>query len=285
MADQQALRVDPTNADQVGAWNGDEGEYWAAHADQFDRGVRRYHRRLLDGAEIDATANVLDLGCGTGQATRDAARIATSGSALGLDLSARMLAVARRLAEEEGVANVRFEQADAQVHPFAEQEFDVAISRTGAMFFGDPLAAFTNIARALRLQGRLVLLVWQEFARNEWIREISTAMAAGRSLPSPPPEAPGPFSLSDPDRVRKLLSAAGFTEPHFEGLTEPMYFGADGADACTFVAGLTGWMLEGLDANGRARALDALRKTMDAHQSDEGVALGSAAWLITAARI
>ena len=61
-----------------------------------------------------------------------------------------MLDYARRRAAEEGVTNVTFEQADAQIHPFEPGAFDVAISRTGAMFFGDHAAAFTNIGRALR---------------------------------------------------------------------------------------------------------------------------------------
>ena len=93
---------------------------------------------------------MLDIGCGTGQTTRDAARRASAGGALGVDLSADMIALARQLAAAEGLPNARFEQADAQIHPFGQGPFDVAISRTGAMFFGHPPAAFANMARALR---------------------------------------------------------------------------------------------------------------------------------------
>ena len=87
---------------------------------------------------------MLDIGCGTGQTTRDAARAASAGSALGVDLSSRMLDYARRRAAEEGVTNVTFAQADAQIHPFEPGAYDVAISRTAAMFFGDHVAAFTQ---------------------------------------------------------------------------------------------------------------------------------------------
>ena len=93
---------------------------------------------------------MLDVGCGTGQTTRDAARAASAGSALGVDLSSRMLDYARHRAAEEGVTNVTFAQADAQIHPFEPGAYDVAISRTAAMFFGDHVAAFRNIGRALR---------------------------------------------------------------------------------------------------------------------------------------
>ncbi len=284
MSTTSRLTVDPSNTSQLSAWDGDEGTYWAEHADHFDRSVVAYHQPLLDAAAIATTDRVLDIGCGTGQTTRDAARAATAGTALGVDLSALMLDQARSRAVAEGITNATFEQVDAQIHPFAAQSFDVAISRTGAMFFGDLTAAFTNIGRALTPGGRLALLVWQPLAGNEWIREISGALAAGRDLPPPPADAPGPFSLSDPDRVRTILTSSGFGDIHLEGSTAGMWFGTDADDAHPFVLGLMGWMLEGLDDTGRDRAVTALRDTMAAHQTDAGVVFGSAAWTIRATR-
>lgn len=274
--------VHSPNAEQLKAWDGDEGAYWTAHADHFDRSVTHYHRQLLSAAAIGPSERVLDIGCGTGQTTRDAARAAETGSALGVDLSSGMLAHARRRAADEGLANAVFEQADAQVHPFEPASFDLAISRTGAVFFGDPVAAFTNIGRALRPAGRLVLVTWQPLLHNEWIREFSGALAAGRDRPAPPPGAPGPFALSDPDRVRTLLTEAGFTDIELEGTSGGMWFGTDADDAHQFVLGLLGWMLDGLDDAGRARALTALRATTIAHDTADGVIFESAAWTIRA---
>jgi SAM-dependent methyltransferase len=278
------LPVHSSNTEQLRAWDGDEGAYWAEHADHFDRSVAAYHETLLATAAIATTDRVLDIGCGTGQTTRDAARAATDGSAFGVDLSARMLDHARRRAAEEGVTNASFQQVDAQIHPFTSQAFDVAISRTGAMFFGDLTAAFTNIGRAMVPGGRIVLVAWQPLVANEWIREISGALAAGRDMPAPPPDAPGPFSLSDPDRVRTILNAGGFTDVELEGTPAGMWFGNDAEDAHRFVLGLMGWMLEGLDDAGRAQAVDGLRATMAAHETPQGVVFGSAAWTIRAAR-
>jgi len=284
MTDHVALRVAPSNADQLTAWDGDEGAYWAANADHYDRAVAGYHRPLLDAAAIDDGDRVLDLGCGTGQTTRDAARAARSGSALGVDLSRRMLEVARQRVETEGVANASFEQADAQVHPFEQGAFDVAISRTGAMFFGDPAAAFGNVARALRPGASITLLTWQPAEANEWLPAFAGALAAGREMPLPPADAPGPFALSDPDRVRDLLGGAGFVDVQLDPLTAAMWFGVDADDACRFILGQLGWMLEGVDADVRVRAEAALRETVTAHETSEGVLLGSAAWLIRAER-
>jgi SAM-dependent methyltransferase len=276
--------VDPTNTDQAQAWDGDEGAYWSAHAEHFDKAVAAYHDRFMASAEIATSDRVLDIGCGTGQTTRDAARSARDGSAYGVDLSGRMINLARRLAAEEQIANASFDQVDAQIHPFAPGAFDVAISRTGTMFFGDPTAAFANIARALQSQGRLVMLVWQGPEPNEWIRELSGALAAGRDLPAPPVGAPGPFAQADPDHVKAVLASAGFNGITLTGLREPMWFGADTDDAHSFVLGLMGWMLQGLDDAGRQRAVDDLRATLFEHQSGDGVMFDSATWLVKATR-
>ncbi|HVL85202.1 MAG TPA: class I SAM-dependent methyltransferase [Pseudonocardia sp.] len=284
MTTTNALPVDSANIEQLRAWDGDQGEYWADHAEYFDRAVAAYHRRLLEVATISERDHVLDVGCGTGQTTRDAARAASTGSALGVDLSSRMLAYARRRSTDKGVTNVRFVQADAQIHAFEPGAYDVAISRTGAMFFGDHGAAFRNIGRALRSGGRLALVTWQPLPGNEWIREISGAMAAGRELPVPPPDAPGPFALSDPDRVRALLTSAGFGDVELEGTSAGMWFGNDADDAHRFALGLSGWMLDGLDGPGRTRAVDALHAAMAAHETPDGVLFASAAWIIRATR-
>jgi len=282
--DINTVHVDPSNAAQLQAWDGDEGAYWAANADHYDRSVEVHHHRLLAAAEIGTADRVLDIGCGTGQLSRDAARAATAGSTLGVDLSSAMLEVAEARAAQEQLTNVRFEQLDAQIHPFQPAAFDLVLSRTGVMFFGDPAAAFTNIGRALGPGGRMALLAWQPLWENEWIRELSTALAAGRDMPLPPADAPGPFALSDPDRVRSLLSGAGFTDIELLGTQGAMWFGTDADDAHRFVLGQLGWMLQGLDDAGRARGLDALRASASSHESDQGVFYDSAAWLITATR-
>jgi SAM-dependent methyltransferase len=275
------VMVDPANAAQLAAWNGDEGAYWAAHAEYFDRAIAGHDRPFQAAAAIQPTDRVLDVGCGSGQDTRDAARTARSGSALGVDLSGPMLDYARKAAETEGLTNASFLQADAQIYRFEQASFDVAICRTSAMFFADPVAALSNIARALRPGGRLVLLTWQPLAGNEWLGKIANAFAAGREPRIPPPGV-GPFSLSDPNRIRAFLGEAGYGEVKVVGNEAPMWFGADATDACQFILGQMGWMLAGLDDDGRGVALEALRVLTAAHQTDEGVTFASATWITTA---
>src|SRR6185295_12413726 len=81
-------------------------------ADHYDAELRAYAERLRAAMIIGQADRVLDIGCGTGQTTRDAARAAALGSALGVDISEKMVQRARRRSAEEGVANVAFEQGD-----------------------------------------------------------------------------------------------------------------------------------------------------------------------------
>ena len=175
------------NVEMAEAWDGPEGDHWTEQADRYESIGPEYWNRLAQAIDIQVDDHVLDVGCGTGRSTREAARIATSGSAVGVDLSRRMLERAREIARAEGLTNVRFERADAQVHPFPAAAFDVVVSSFGAMFFADAAAAFTNLARSMRPRGRLGVLAWQELEANEWLCEIRAALAAGRDLPTPQP--------------------------------------------------------------------------------------------------
>jgi len=273
------------NVEQAAAWDGPDGEYWAAHQERFDASIDPHHARLMAAAAIAPGEQVLDVGCGNGRTSRDAARAAgAGGSVLAVDLSGPMLARARRSAEAEGLTTIRFEQGDAQAYPFPAGAFDVAISRFGVMFFADPVAAFTNIGTALRRGGRLAILVWQSLAANEWMTAMRQALAAGRDLPVPPPGAPGPFGLADPDFASSVLKSAGFADIGFAASEEPFNVGTDAEAAYRFAAGLQPvlLLLADLDEATKARALENLRATIAAHETDAGVVFGSAAWVVTA---
>jgi SAM-dependent methyltransferase len=279
---QQRLIADPSNAGQLAAWDGDDGDFWTAQARRFDETLANCHGPFLAAAAVRDGDRVLDIGCGTGQTTRDVARTAVTGSALGIDLSSRMIALARETASSEALPNVEFRQADAQIDAFETEGFDVAVSRMGSMFFGDPIAGFTNIGRALRPGGRLTLLTWQGIDDNEWLTEFRAAMAVGRHLPTPPPDVPGPFSLAEPDRVSAILGSAGFDDVSLEDLSVPMSFGPNPDDAFDFIVGLTGWMLDGLDDTDREVALASLRATIAHHTGERGVSYDCATWIVRA---
>jgi SAM-dependent methyltransferase len=269
------------NSERAAAWES-AGSHRVKHADQDDAEARPHNERFRAATGVGPGDRVLDVGCGTGQSTREAARAATPGSVLGVDISATMLERARLLSEREGLGNVTYEHADAQAHGFAPERFDIALSRFGAMFFADPVAAFTNIGRALRPGGRLVLLVWQGWDRNEWATAVHEALAPGKA----PPDQPLPFSLADPATVDGILTAAGFDHIEFTEVREPVYYGQDSEAAFSFVRGLrsTNDLLAGLDPAAAAAALDRLRATLSGHDDTGGVFFDSRAWIISADR-
>ena len=259
-------------------------EHRVARVD-FDAELRLHDEVLRRTYNIRADDRVLDIGCGTGRTTRDAARSAGKGSALGVDISASMIERARELAREESVHNVAFEQGDAQVYHFPKDRFDLAISRFGTMFFDDPVAAFTNIAVALRSAGRLVMMVWQEHEHNEWSVVIERALGREGS-PVPVPEAREPFSLADQDTVEAILGAAGFGAATFTDVHEPVYYGPDVAAALEWVGGFssTRELLMRLGAADAERALERLREALAVHASDRGVWFDSRAWIVEVRR-
>jgi SAM-dependent methyltransferase len=241
----------------------------------YDDELRALYPHLRTAAAIAIGERVLDIGCGAGQTTRDAARAAAPGPVVGIDISEALLDQARR--RSDGLANVSYVLADAQTHAFPDEDFDVAISRFGTMFFADPVAAFANIARALRPGARFVQLVWQSYERNEWVTEIDRVLGATGA----PSDA---FSLGDETRLRQVL--AGFDGIRFAAVHEPVFYGPDGAAAVEFVSAFqsTSDALAAKSPDEAGHALARLRALMDEHQTAAGVAFESRAWIVTAVR-
>ncbi|MEU8843125.1 class I SAM-dependent methyltransferase [Streptomyces roseus] len=252
----------------------------------YDAELRRHNEVLRRAAGIGLHDHVLDIGCGAGRTTRDAARTARAGSALGVDVSAPAIALARERARAEGLDNAEFEQADAQAHRFPQERFDLVISRFGTMFFDDPGAAFTNIGRALRPDGRLVMMVWQAGELNDWDVTIRRSLAVADGPAAGAPGGPDPFSLADPPAVREILRGAGFTDVSFTDVHEEVHYGPDVAAALDWVRGFTctSEALNRLDPAAATRAVENLRAALAAHLGDDGVRFDSRAWLVTARR-
>ena len=193
-------------------WNEVAGPRWVGRqAAQEARNVEMLEQ-LLAAASAQPGERVLDIGCGTGVTTVPYAQaVGPSGHVTGADISRPMLDAARRRVEEAGLKNVELVLADAQVHAFTPDSYDLLTSRLGVMFFADPNAAFRNLIRALRPGGRLVMAVWATIDENpHWKIPFEIAV---RHLGPPgpqPPHAPGPHVFGERDYLRGILEGAGF---------------------------------------------------------------------------
>jgi SAM-dependent methyltransferase len=229
------------NADQAEFWNSAPAEKWVTHQADFDQRLRLLGDALIGRAAIRRGERVIDIGCGTGATTLALAdQVGPEGSVLAIDLSAPMLALARRRSADRGQDNVRFLRADAQSHRFEESAHDLLISRFGVMFFSDPVAAFGNLRSALRPGGRLGFVCWAALERNPW---FALPLAVGERWLGPaepqPPHAPGPLAFSETGYVEEILAAAGFADVAIETITTRLS-GAPTAEAEAAFACLAG---------------------------------------------
>jgi SAM-dependent methyltransferase len=275
------------NVDQREYWNAEEARHWVDEQASYDRMLAPFAVRLLESAAIAAGESVVDIGCGTGITTCDAARAASPGSALGLDISRAMVEGGRARAVREEIDNVTFEVGDAQTRRFEPGSADLVMSRFGVMFFDDPVSAFANLRTALRERGRLAFVCWQEMLRNEWVAVPAVAALQHVPMPEPgPPDAPGPFSLADPDRVHAVLAEAGYHEITLDPVDDPILLGGGGSLEHTLAflrnTGMGRVMLADASPDAVADALEAIAAALAPFETPDGFRLGSAAWLVRA---
>lgn len=279
----------PPRTDWTRRWQDVESQHWVSEAERYDTMAFAFGEVMLDAADLKPGERVLDVGCGNGATTIEAARrVRPSGVAVGVDLSAPMLALARQRAAATGTNEAEFIQADAQNHAFRADEFDVALSRFGVMFFDDPEAAFANLGRSLRPSGRFVFVAWQGLDRSEWILVPGAAAAPHVGMPEGiAPDAPGPFALADPARVRRILGAAGFAEVAVDEVVRPMRIGDDVDDAMSFIQSIpvVHELLASASPDKRSAAVDAAREALRPYAGPRGVVMNNnAAWLVIARR-
>ncbi len=275
------------NAGQDEYWNADEARHWVNEAAAYDRMLAPFASRLLEAAAIAVEDQVLDIGCGTGPTTCDAARAAANGHATGLDISRAMIEAARARASRDDLTNVSFEVGDAQTRRFDPGSVDVVMSRFGVMFFDDPVAAFANIRAALRAGGRLVFVCWQGQIANEWIAVPGLAAAQHVPMPTPgPPGAPGPFSFADADHVRNVLTGAGYRDVTVDPVDESLLLGGGCSPEQTtdFLqhTGMGRALLADAPKDAVEQAVDAITAALEPFATPEGVRMRAAGWLVRA---
>lgn len=260
--------------------------FWRAHGDREDIMDGPPGAAMLRAAQLRAGERVLDVGCGAGATTVDAARqVGPSGTVVGVDISKPMLEFAAARVAAAGVTNVELVAADAQLHGFGDGEFDAVISRAGTMFFADPVAAFSNLARCLRSGGRLAMVVPRGPYDDPWVATILTAAAPHLgTMEFGPLDQPGPFAFADGDRLDHILATAGFRTSDRRALTLPVRIGTDVDDVIGYLLAQpeVEMLLAGKSDNQVSGAIAAVRQALAPYAGPEGVVMETSGWLVTA---
>jgi SAM-dependent methyltransferase len=272
------------NADQLAFWNGAGGHTWVARQEHTDITLAPVSEALLAFAAPRAGERVLDVGCGCGASTLDLARaVGPAGRVLALDISGPMVAEGRARAEAAGIDNVDWRQADAATA--ALDGFDLLVSNCGVMFFGDPVAAFAHMRGAAGPGARMAFVCWRSLAENPWM-EVPMRAVAPHVPPRPKadPEAPGMFAFADPERVSRVLTAAGWAPPRLDRLDCDLDIAAGrGLDEAvvqsTRIGAVNSWLRDQPAAVVTA-AVASLREALATHLEGASVPLPGAMWLV-----
>ena len=272
---------DELAAEQAAYWKGAGGTMWLGAYDRIQRGIAGFTETALEATNAQPGERALDVGCGTGGTTADLAKaVGAKGHVLGADISEPLVEAARA----RRLGNATFEVADATTHAF-EPAFDLAFSRFGVMFFGDPVAAFQNIRRALKPSGRLVFLCWRTAAENAWSAvPMRAAQRFLAPMARPGPEDPGQYSFGDRNRVERILTQAGFNGLSIEPVDQMMNLGEDIADVLQRIGdfGPLARAFKDLAPEQIDKAKAAIAEALKPHATADGVKLAGACWLVRA---
>lgn len=205
-----------------GMWSAVAGG-WGEHAEYVDARGAAVTRSMLAESKPQSGERVLELACGAGGlGLAAAALVAPDGEVVLSDVVAEMTAIAAARARTLGVENVGTRQLDLESIAEPDESYDIVLCREGMMFAPEPERAASEIARVLRPGGRVAVAVWGPREQNPWLGLVFDAVSAETGAPVPPPGVPGPFSLSDRDRVAGLFTHAGFSDVRVREVPTPL---------------------------------------------------------------
>jgi SAM-dependent methyltransferase len=265
--------TDPLRERMHGLWQA-VAPGWGEHADYVDERSGALTGELLDRARLTTGDRVLELACGPGGLGLAAARRVAPGGAVVLsDVAPAMVEIARRRAE--GLPAVEARVLDLEDIAEPDAAYDAVLCREGLMFAADPARAAGEIARVLRPGGRVALAVWGPREQNPWLGLVLDAVSEQVGFPVPPPGVPGPFALSDAERLGSLLAGAGFEDVDVHASPVP-------ARAASFteywertraLAGPLAQILAGMPAEAQAAIGDRLETATEQYRTADGIAL------------
>ena len=275
------------NSEQIADWNGAMGQQWARLQRDLDGMVMPFGDAALKAAAPRLNERVIDIGCGCGDTSLTlASLVGPAGAVLGVDVSQPMLEVARARAAQLGLTHLVFREADAAAAELPAGN-DLLYSRFGVMFFSQPVPAFAHLRKSLRAGGRCVFVCWRTPRDNAWT--MTPLMAARKAMnvtPAPvDPHAPGPFAFADDERLRGILSDAGFASISTQRFDTPVSLGATvrAAAECATRIGPASRFAREMGAENLPAIVDAIERSLTPLAGpDGGVRLNGSTWVVSA---
>jgi ubiquinone/menaquinone biosynthesis C-methylase UbiE len=266
-------------------WNSAMGHSWVSQQAVISDVFTSVTGVSLDAAALKTGEHVIDIGCGTGDTLLAIAKVVgSSGAVLGVDVSVPMLDFAKHRAAEARLSNAAFALADAASYAFEPRWADLVYSRFGVMFFENPIRAFTNIRSGMKAGGRLLFVCFRTMPESPWFH-VPIEAARPHAPPQQPvdPTAPGMFSFAREERLRGILTEAGFREIAVKATDVPIH-GKNITQSMAFItqAGPLPALLENASDEQRERATDAVRHALAARIEADGRGLHVGLWLVSA---
>jgi ubiquinone/menaquinone biosynthesis C-methylase UbiE len=280
--------VAASNKEAAEAWSGPLFDTFVRFRDLATAGLGAHGNRAMEAHPPRPGDRVLDVGCGFGDTTQRLAElVGAEGEALGVDVAAPFIELARQ--EAEGVENVRFACADVQVAEL-ESGFDYAFSRMGIMFFANPVQALGNVRKALVPGGRFCAVVWRRKLDNEWVLRAEQVVEGYVEHPEQTDEptcGPGPFSMANADTISEQLKIAGFEQISLQRCDLPLKIGDDLDHAVEFnmslgPAGEVLRLWEDRIDDIRPKIASDLRETLAEFEGPDGVVAPASTWIVAA---
>jgi SAM-dependent methyltransferase len=270
------------NAEQIALWNDTAGRAWVETQETLDAVLAPFEDLLVAAVAARKATRVLDVGCGTGSTTLAIARqVVPKGTALGVDISQPMIALAKQRAERAS-AKPRFVCADAQTYTFEPASFDMIVSRFGVMFFDDSVRAFANLRLAATSGAALHAIVWRSAADNPFMTTAERAAAPFLpEMPARKPDEPGQFAFADKNRVYSILEKSGWFEIDIEPLDVECALPERELEGYITRLGPLGRVLPQLDEPTRAKVLEAVRAAFAPFVHGDEVRFTAACWTVT----
>jgi ubiquinone/menaquinone biosynthesis C-methylase UbiE len=262
-------------------------EVWQTYDRMEARLTAPLTERMLEIARVGPGMRILDLATGRGEPAIPAAhRVGPSGSVVGIDISASMLAMARQRADQEGVTNLDLRAMNAaSLEELPNAHFHSTLIRWGLMYMDSPVAALAGARRAMVPEGILVAAVLAEPERCSYFSLPRRVLERYRPLPPIDPASPGPFRYADVERLRQDLERADLTIEHVEELVLAVMEAETAPEVIAWVRafGLTR-LLNELPEPAQQSWEDEFAREVDALRQDGFIRLGCATRIVVASK-